>query len=124
MTLWTRNLSRHLVPGAGSSFMGWSKTWTSTVSPGSILPEFGLTQYCFGAVVLTLYATACWFELLVTLSVRLTSCVRGPACRVSLVSSTLLERMRETMMTAVEEEEEGGQGRTHAGSQDGQTGSV
>lgn len=28
--------------------------WTSTVSPGSILPEFGRTQYCLGAVVLTL----------------------------------------------------------------------
>lgn len=50
---------------------------TSTVSPGSILPEFGLTQYCFGAVVLTLYTIGCelWFE---TARVRLTNCVSGP----------------------------------------------
>lgn len=113
MTLWTRNLSRHLAPGAGSSFMGWSSTCTSTVSPGSILPEFGLTQYCFGAVVFTLYATACWFELLVTLRVRLTSCVRGPACG-SLSSaiyslSRSAKRIRETMMTAGKGEEGGPQ---------------
>lgn len=29
---------------------------TSMLSPLSTLPEFGLTQYCFGAVVLTLNA--------------------------------------------------------------------
>ena len=63
--LCTRNLSLHLTVSGGSSFMGWSNTgrayrrkWrickrkeatlpcTSTLSPGSILPEFGRTQYC------------------------------------------------------------------------------
>lgn len=41
----------------GSSFIAWNKTWTSTSWPGSILPELGRTQYCFGAVVLILKAT-------------------------------------------------------------------
>ena len=65
--LCTRNLSLHLTVSGGSSFMGWSNTgracrmkWrmykkkeatlpcTSMFSPGSILPEFGRTQYCCG----------------------------------------------------------------------------
>lgn len=49
---------------------------TSIFSPGSILPLFGLTQYCFGAVVLTLKATG-WLLGLETCSVRLTSWVSG-----------------------------------------------
>ena len=43
-------------------------------------PELGRTQYCFGAVVLTLKATG-WLFGLDTVSVRLTSCVRGPVRR-------------------------------------------
>lgn len=62
----TRNLSRHLASGGGSSFIAWSRTgrmcqfaailhlfarslacilWTSTSLPGSMRPLFGLTQY-------------------------------------------------------------------------------
>ena len=52
--------------------------WTSTRSPGSMRPLFGLTQKLFGAVVFTLNATG-WWLLLATESVTLTSCVRGPA---------------------------------------------
>lgn len=63
--LWIRNLSLHLVDKGGSSFIGCSITIedvskvehglntrhipeTSTLSPGSILPEFGRTQYNYG----------------------------------------------------------------------------
>jgi hypothetical protein len=72
--LCTRNLSLHLAWGGGSCARGWRMTgevsaWchvgrtaddppcTSTLSPASTRPEFGLTQYCLGAVVLTLKAT-------------------------------------------------------------------
>ena len=50
---------------------------TSTLSPGSMRPEFGLTQYCFGAVVLTLKATGDECGLC-TSRARFTSWVRGP----------------------------------------------
>lgn len=72
----TRNLSRHLADDGGSSFMGCKRTWTSIFSPGSMRPELGRTQYCFGAVVLTLKATG-WLLGLDTCSERLTSCVSG-----------------------------------------------
>ena len=63
MVLWIRNLSLHFAPSGGSSFIACNTTkalyirpasttrahtdapWTSTVSPGSTLPEFGRTQY-------------------------------------------------------------------------------
>jgi hypothetical protein len=51
--------------------------WTSTLLPGSTRPEFGRTQYCFGAVVFTLKAIGCAFGLR-TVRVRLTSVVSGP----------------------------------------------
>ena len=50
---------------------------TSTLSPPSTLPLFGLTQYCFGAVVLTLNAIGCGFGLWI-FKLRLTVDVRGP----------------------------------------------
>lgn len=52
-------------------------------------PLFGRTQYCLGAVVLTLNATGWLFEL-ETLRVRLTVCVNGPvqSRRVQLAAST------------------------------------
>lgn len=45
-------------------------------------PLLGLTQYCFGAVVLTLKATGCGLGLC-TDNVRLTSIVSGPASGVN-----------------------------------------
>lgn len=75
--------------GAGSA------PWTRTVSPGSILPEFGRTQYCFGAVVFTLNATG-WELLFETASVRFTSDVSGrgnpsdcAGCRVTLILGSI-----------------------------------
>ena len=53
---------------------------TSNVSPASTLPELGLTQYCFGAVVLTLKAIGEELGLWMVID-RLTSWVRGPGGR-------------------------------------------
>lgn len=64
---------------------------TSTLSPGSMRPELGLTQYCLGAVVLTLNATGeecgLWMR-----SARFTRTVRGPA-GVKAEESGLCERL-------------------------------
>lgn len=59
MTLWTRNLSRHLAPGAGSSFIGWRSTgaegqlcrvavfspWRNACPPSSAPPCTGSTWH-------------------------------------------------------------------------------
>ena len=46
------------------------------LSPGSILPVLGRTQYSFGAVVLTLKATG-WALLFEIVNMRLTELVNG-----------------------------------------------
>jgi len=88
-TDWTRNLSRHFWSNGGSSFIACSKTCTSTSEPGSIRPEFGLTQYCFGAVVFTLNATGSEWGLRIRRTWD-TSCWNGPAWFVSNRRSRLL----------------------------------
>jgi hypothetical protein len=88
-------LSLHLKSGAGSSLKGWKITihkdnesltyWTqdvclpctSTWEEGWMIPLFGRTQYCFGAVVLTLKAIG---SVPTFLTCRNSSmgCVNGP----------------------------------------------
>jgi hypothetical protein len=78
--LWIKNLSLHFAFIGGSSLRGWSITETSTLVPGSIFPEFGRTQYSFGAVVLTLKATG-WAWGLDIVSAFLTRVVSGPVLK-------------------------------------------
>ena len=51
-----RNLSLHLKSGEGSFLSPWRMIDITIWSPGRTVEAFGLTQYSFGAVVLTLKA--------------------------------------------------------------------
>jgi hypothetical protein len=85
-----------------------SLPWTSTVAPGGIVPEFGRTQYCLGAVVLTceevssdihrmlqfdrtLNASGVALELL-SFNVSVTSLLKGPVD--SMLGQLLSEETR------------------------------
>lgn len=58
-----RSLSRYLISAAWSTCVVSRKTCISIPAPAGSMPEFGRTEYCFGAVVLTLNATGFAFGL-------------------------------------------------------------